>query len=179
MFLDYYEVLEIIFPSSQEEIKSAFRSQVKKWHPDVNKSVHASENVVLIYEAKLILSDTEAKKKYDVEYQKFINDKKSRENKEQKQKDTDYQNSQQKEYQPNDFSKYQNSFSSNDETLKKWMLNAKRQAQEFAKKSLEEALQITRVGIEAGAKKTGQMLIGQVIIGIVVVLIIAVGKSCN
>ena len=36
MFKDYYAILEMCENATQEEIKSAFKRQALKWHPDKN-----------------------------------------------------------------------------------------------------------------------------------------------
>ena len=48
MFVDYYKVLEIEKNANSNEIKSAFRSQAIKWHPDKNPNidVNAIEDVI-------------------------------------------------------------------------------------------------------------------------------------
>lgn len=174
MFIDYYEVLGISYPSNQQEIKSAFRVQAKKWHPDINPDPSAHERMVLIYEANLLLSDPEAKEKYDHEYRNF----KAFKDKQKEQKPFEKQEHQTYEQEPKE-EPFEYSYEASDETLRKWMANAKRQAKEFAKKSFEEAVGMTKEGIKAGAKKTGQMFIGQIIIGIIVMVIIALYRSCN
>lgn len=174
MFVDYYAVLEIAYPSSEQEIKSAFRKQAKKWHPDLNSDPSAHERMVLIYEAHLLLSDPEAKAKYDAEYQQFSNYKQKKKEEEPFEDAKSKPNEKQKKTEP-----FEYSYETSDETLRKWMSNAKRQAKEFAKKSFEEAVSMTKVGIKEGAKKTGQMFIGQIILGIIVTIIFALSKGCN
>lgn len=174
MFIDYYEILDIAFPSNEQEIKAAFRKQAKKWHPDINPDPTAHGRMVLIYEANLILSDSEAKAKYDIEYRQFKSFKEN--TKEQK----PFEQQENKTYEKQDKSEpFEYSYEPSDETLKKWMSNAKRQAKEFAKKSFEEAVGMTKAGIKEGAKKTGQMFIGQIILGVIVTIIFALSKGCN
>ena len=64
---DYYEVLGVSKDASQEEIKKAYRSLAKKYHPDVStepKEV-AEAKFKEISEAYEILSDEEQRKIYD------------------------------------------------------------------------------------------------------------------
>ena len=64
---DYYEVLGITKGASDDEIKSAYRKLVKKYHPDLNKDnvKEAEEKMKEVNEAYAVLSDSEKKAKYD------------------------------------------------------------------------------------------------------------------
>lgn len=62
---DYYEVLGINRSASAEEIKSAFRSMARKYHPDVNNSPDAEERFKELNEAYAVLSDADKRAAYD------------------------------------------------------------------------------------------------------------------
>ncbi len=62
---DYYEVLGINRNASAEELKSAFRTLARKYHPDVNKEPDAEEKFKEINEAYAVLSDPEKRRAYD------------------------------------------------------------------------------------------------------------------
>ena len=62
---DYYEILGISRTASEDEIKSAFRSLARKYHPDVNKEPDAEERFKEINEAYMVLSDAEKRSVYD------------------------------------------------------------------------------------------------------------------
>lgn len=62
---DYYEVLGLSKGASEEEIKKAYRSLAKKYHPDVNKEPGAEEKFKEINEAYDVLSDPNKKARYD------------------------------------------------------------------------------------------------------------------
>lgn len=62
---DYYEVLGLQKGASQEDIKRAYRSLAKKYHPDVNKEPGAEEKFKEINEAYDTLSDEQKKARYD------------------------------------------------------------------------------------------------------------------
>ena len=63
---DYYDVLGISKNASIEEIKKAYRSLAKKYHPDVNKSDPQSEEKFKeVAEAYETLSDSEKRSMYD------------------------------------------------------------------------------------------------------------------
>ncbi len=48
---DYYEVLGVNRNASPEELKSAFRSMARQYHPDVNKESDAEEKFKEVNEA--------------------------------------------------------------------------------------------------------------------------------
>ena len=62
---DYYEVLGVSRDASQEEIKKAYRSLAKKYHPDVSSDPNATEKFAEIQGAYDCLSDPEKKANYD------------------------------------------------------------------------------------------------------------------
>lgn len=62
---DYYEVLGLSKGASADDIKKAYRSLAKKYHPDVNKEPGAEEKFKEINEAYDCLSDEQKKARYD------------------------------------------------------------------------------------------------------------------
>jgi curved DNA-binding protein len=65
-FRDYYDVLGLSKNASEADIKSAFRKQARKYHPDVNPNDKtAEEKFKEINEAYEVLSDPEKRKRYD------------------------------------------------------------------------------------------------------------------
>lgn len=67
MAKDYYEVLGVSKTASQEEIKKAFRTLAKKYHPDANpeNKEEAAEKFKEISEAYEVLSDENKRRMYD------------------------------------------------------------------------------------------------------------------
>ena len=63
---DYYEVLNLSKNASEEEIKRAYRSEAKKYHPDLNPDNEEAEaKFKEANEAYEILSDPEKRSRYD------------------------------------------------------------------------------------------------------------------
>ena len=68
IFKDYYKILNLETNKvTAEEIKVAYREQAKKYHPDVNVgNKNAEERFKDINEAYRVLSEVNARKKYDI-----------------------------------------------------------------------------------------------------------------
>lgn len=63
---DYYEVLGIPRNASEADVKKAFRSLARKYHPDANKDdPQAAEKFKEINEAAQVLGDAEKRARYD------------------------------------------------------------------------------------------------------------------
>ncbi|MED5485105.1 MAG: molecular chaperone DnaJ [Candidatus Thermoplasmatota archaeon] len=62
---DYYEVLGVSKDANDKELKKAFRSLARKYHPDKNSEPGADEKFKEIQEAFAVLSDSEKRSQYD------------------------------------------------------------------------------------------------------------------
>jgi len=62
---DYYEILGVSKESDDKELKKAFRSLARKYHPDKNDAPDADEKFKEIQEAYAVLSDSEKRRNYD------------------------------------------------------------------------------------------------------------------
>ena len=71
-FKDYYQILNVSLGATNEEIKRAFKEEALKWHPDRNAGKDTTLQMQLINEAYLILRDSEARQRYNKEYQSYL-----------------------------------------------------------------------------------------------------------
>lgn len=65
MARDFYETLGVARDADKEELKRAYRRLARKYHPDVNKEPGAEEQFKEINRAYEILSEPEARSRYD------------------------------------------------------------------------------------------------------------------
>lgn len=62
---DHYDVLGVSRDASIDEIKKAYRKKARQLHPDVNPGAEASEQFKLVTHAYDVLSNEDARRKYD------------------------------------------------------------------------------------------------------------------
>lgn len=62
---DFYEVLGVSKTAEAEEVKKAYRTLARKYHPDVYKASDANQRFKEINEAYQVLSDTKKREAYD------------------------------------------------------------------------------------------------------------------
>ena len=90
--LNYYELLGISETATKEEIKKAYKTQMKNWHPDINKSKEAPEMSIKLNEAKETLLDDDKRKVYDLSLKKEIDENYNKFNRSQKNNENTYTN---------------------------------------------------------------------------------------
>lgn len=61
----YYDILQIPKTANAQEIKKAFRTLAKKYHPDRNKNANATQLFIQVEEAYTCLSNPKTRKLYD------------------------------------------------------------------------------------------------------------------
>lgn len=176
MFCDYYALLEISISANQKEIKTAYRKQALKWHPDTNPGIDTNERMRLITEAYLMLKDEEAREKFNIQYKKFKFEQEQTEQadnrNQQKSKNQSEQTKQDKTY-------THTNFEFDDELLKRWTENARRQSVSLAKQTIEDLKGMVKVGLKEGGKEMGRVLISQIVFSIIIMIIMGLVKACN
>ncbi|MCB9188116.1 MAG: DnaJ domain-containing protein [Flavobacteriales bacterium] len=175
MFKDYYDILKIEYSSTPKEIKLAFKKQALKWHPDKNRGVDTTTKMQDINEAKLILLDDEARARYDIEYRKF---KEFKEKKESTKKNETKKDKEEDKKEPKPKQQTEN-YNVEDETLNKWMNNAKKQAVDLAKETIQDLRGMTQVGLQAGSEKIGSQIPALLIVAFFCLIIVISLKTCN
>lgn len=159
MFIDYYKIFDLSKSAKKEEIKKRYRELAKKYHPDVNKDENATHLMQEILEAYYILSDDEARERYDLLYDRYYDYKY-----ESKTKSSDFSSKENKtEFQ---------GFQFNDPILEKWILNAKKQALDFVSKTYKDTKGVTKNGCKFFIYALGVNIVLVIIFSILI-------RACN
>ncbi len=148
MFIDYYSVLEISRDADKETIRKAYRKQALRWHPDKNPHRDTSREMQLINEAYLILSDPDAKARYDIEYAKF-----------RRASSHDASDS-------SDAFRAFYTYDIRDEILKEWIVKAQAQSIELAKQTLSDISGMAKSSVVAAFDKVKYLLLVYLVIQI-------------
>lgn len=177
MFNDYYAILEIEPSSSKSDILIAFKKQTLKWHPDRNPHTDTTEKMRLVIEAKLILTDEVARKKYDLEYLRYkqkIDEEQSRSFTKSGDKSSDGYG-----YDESNGEKDSRKFDIRDEELKRWMNNAQKQSKDLLHQTIEDFKGMVKVGAKAALETGVQTFLTQIALGIFILVILTLAKLCN
>lgn len=180
MFIDYYAVQNLEQTATSQEIKEAFKRQAIKWHPDKNVGVDTTPQMQTINEAYLILKDSEARARYDIQYQRFKKHHARKTQQETEQDDYDKNKAQNESWESDLGGKYTYSdFYVNDDILKKWMSTARKQAVDLAKQSIEDFKGMATAGVKGATQGCLHQFLAQIIIGIVFTFLFLLNRSCN
>lgn len=182
MFIDYYAILELSFDAPQQSIKSAFHTQAMKWHPDRNPGIDTTNRMQQINEAFLILKDAEARQRYDKEYQRYQEFHKQSQRfqaqKEEKEQEERFSASGARQQRAHDFAEEftDKAYEVFDDTLNKWMSNARKQAVDLAKQTIEDIKGMSKASGKAMGEAALGGLMKYMVFGIVMLVIF---KACG
>lgn len=173
-FKDYYKILENQQTASLEEIKIAFKKQAVKWHPDRNLDTDTTEKMQEINEAYLILKDKDARERYDREYLRYkeFTSKSSRFYSQEEQSQSNCQSANKQKEEKTERPNYE----FDDEILKNWMRNARRQAVDLAKQTIREVGELSVTATKSAGSKMLEMFLGYFVVGIIFLIIF---KACS
>lgn len=185
MFKDYYAILDIPQSATLAEIKSAYRTQAMKWHPDKNHGMDTTEKMKEINEAKLILTDYEARVRYDREYLRFksFQQEKEKANKNEEPKQKQYEHKKQEKEKKTEERTHESktekpkeeysTYHFDDEILKKWMENARKQAM----RNVHEMVTEFRDSSIAGFGTFFKTALMAIVIGVIFFIIVQILKA--
>lgn len=178
MFVDYYAILEISFDSNEEAIKSAYKTQALKWHPDRNSGVDTTQRMQQINEAYLILKDLEARQRYNTEYQRYKAHQRQSRSYQGQQPHREEQERAKETRQAETFAETfeDNTYEVFDETLNNWMSNARRQAVNLAKQTIEDIIGMSKASGQAMGEAALKGVVKFIVFGIIMLIIF---KACQ
>ena len=180
MFVDYYAILELGFSAPQESIKPAFHTQAKKWHPDTNPGLDTTIRMQQINEAYLILKDAEARQRYDEEYRRYKEFQKQSQRFQEQKKERE-----ERAYTSGAAQQRSHAFAEEftdtayevfDDTLNKWMSNARKQAVDLAKQTIEDIKGMSKASGKAMGQAALSGMMRYMVFGIVMLVIY---KACG
>lgn len=159
MFKDYYQILDVSFSASKEEIKKAYRKKSLQWHPDRNPGADVTEMMQDINEAYKILNDDISRARYDKEYLLFTQQR---------------ENSKLKRSSPQPES-WNYDYEVNDEDLR----NDINEARAYAKDLVDEFFKSLKETSKAAAKGAWDGAYSYFIGGIIATIIFALIRACH
>lgn len=175
MFKDYYTILGINHPSDEKEIKSAYRKQALKWHPDRNIGRSTEEQMKDINEAYTILINPISKERYEKEYQIF---KQSQKVKEEEYTSSTVHPKYSNHYYSNEeshYTKWQYDYDVKDSSLKEDIKNA----QESAERYVKDFLTLLKNDSKVATKGALDEVFPYLLTGIIVAIFILFIQTCS
>lgn len=160
MFIDYYLIFDLPKTATKDEIKKRYRELAKKYHPDINNDENATALMQEILEAYYILSDDEARERYDLLYDRYYTY--------QNESKTRYSSTQNAEESKAEFYAFQ----FNDPILEKWIINAKKQALDFLSDTYKNTKGVTKNGCKFFIYALGLNIVLVIIFSILI-------RACN
>jgi curved DNA-binding protein CbpA len=169
-FLDYYAILEVDPAATPDQLRAAFKKQALRWHPDRNRDVDTTEQMRAVIEAKLILLDPEAREKYDREYRRF---------RAESARTAEAPGPSRRQTAAPRPAPPAEDFAVDDELLKKWMENAKRQSVGLVAQAIRDFKGMSAAGAGAAAKEAVNVLAMQILIGVLATVVILLVRACK
>lgn len=164
MFKDYYQILNVHMNASLDEIKEAYRTASKKWHPDRNPNKDTTVIMQDINEAYAILKDENKRKKYDAEYLLFRQQKEvCKPNSETKTTDTEWTYD----------------YDIKDEELKNDIYSARKYAKDLVDEFIANLKQTSKVAAKGAWDGMKGYLLGIIIVSIIGLIIAAIISTSN
>ncbi|RYE36372.1 MAG: hypothetical protein EOP48_29650, partial [Sphingobacteriales bacterium] len=172
-----HDLLGIAPAATDADIKTAFKRAALKWHPDRNVGIDTTAKMQQINEAKLILLDSDARERYNIQYTRYRTQQQQYGARSESNANSKGGSAQEKSQSSKEGQDTWH-FEVDDEILKRWTANAKRQAVDLAKQTIVEFKGIAGAGIKAGFSAMGTALVYQIILSVIILIVIAVSKSC-
>jgi len=166
MFTDYYKILGVDISASSEEIRIAYRSLSKKWHPDLNPDRDVTSIMQQINEAYCILGNPPKRERYNVEYLKYQEFCKQT-IKQETRSNSNYDSA-------NASSESKHEYDVSDENVKNDIENARKRAKEYVDEFMHGLKENNRKAIKSG----GCTFLTYIIVGILMSLIAIVFSHC-
>ena len=167
MLVDYYKVLGIDYSASFEEIRTAYRSLSKKWHPDLNPDRDVTSIMQQINEAYYILGNPQKRERYNVEYLKYQDFCKQTITKQETRSNSNYDSA-------NTSSNSKHEYNVSDENVKNDIENARKRAKQYVDEFMRGLKENNRKAIKSG----GCTFITYIIVGILMSFIAVVFSHC-